>query len=169
MTSGGHLVQHHHAKQDQLQCYIGLCPVHSWLSPRMEISQLFNAKFDHSHSNHVFLLYLIRISLVSADFHPLLCISEESSLHLPVRYLQTAVRPVHLFFLCWTDSVPSACPCVSCSQPLLTLVVSCWIHSSSQWLCTGEATAGNNTWAAVPQLLNRREDPLFLVCCLCLC
>lgn len=153
MTSGGHLVQHHHAKQDQLQCYIGLCPVHSWLSPRMEISQLFNAKFDHSHSNHVFLLYLVRISLVSADFHPLLCISEESSLHLPVRYLQTAVRPVQSFLfvldrlsslsLSFCVMLPASAHsgCVLLDSLQLTVALYWGSHSWKQYLSCSPTTA----------------------------
>lgn len=116
----------------------------------MEISQPFYAKFDHSHSNLVFLLYLIRISLVSADFHPLLCISEESSLPLGICRLSSLV------FSWWTDSAPSVCPCVPCSSLCCSLCCSfcllCWCAAgftpACQWFfCTGEAPAGNNTWA----------------------
>lgn len=120
------------------------------------------------HSNCVFLLYLIRISLVSADFHPLLCISEDSSLHLPVRYLQTAVRPVQssLFMLDRLSSL-SLSLCVMLQpllQPLLLLCLCAAgftpVHSDfvlwKPQLETILDLQSHNCWI---------EGALFLICC----
>lgn len=132
----------------------------------MEISQPFSATFHHSHSNCVFFLCLIRISLLSAAFHPLLCISQESSLQVPVMYLQTAVRPVQSYFShAGQTQLPQPVPVSHAPASAPSSAYSGCVLQDSLQLISDFFVLGKRQLETIliPQLLNRREDFLDLL------
>lgn len=91
-----------------------------------------------------------------------LCISEESFLHLPIRHLQIAVS------LLSAEQTQLSQPVLVCHTPASAgsgcMLLDSLQHVNNFW--TGEALPKDSSWDAVPQLLNRREEALLLICCL---